>query len=68
MPKIINEFCRDCNHRKIPKNIRNEFNKNVFELFSECPINDDRITGCTTKFLEIDWANFFKHIKEVSKS
>lgn len=60
----MNKCCINCQHRKIPAEVKASFNDLVNKLFYECPLNDKRIYGCTVKYMNIDWANFMEYLKE----
>lgn len=62
----LNNCCLDCAHRKIPDEIKRKFNEKVYRLFYECPLKDKRITGCTIKYISIDWDSFLAHLEKVS--
>ena len=61
----IKKFCDGCKHRNISPEIKTIFNEVVQETFLVCPIETtDKIAGCFTKNLEIDWDGFTKFCRE----
>jgi hypothetical protein len=56
----MNSFCWKCQFKNTPRFLKEKFNAYGNRIFvEECPMNDDRVKGCTTKlFYEIDWKNF----------
>lgn len=61
----MNKFCLNCQHRKISDVLKEKFNKYSIPLFVECPKNDKHVSGCTVKYVEIDWENFVEYLKKV---
>ena len=54
----MKEFCKNCEHRKIPKSIKNKYTHRGMKIKFLCPMSIEKIYGCTVKFLEIDWGGF----------
>ena len=63
----MNSFCLERQHRRVPQGVRKKFNELVFNLFEECPLSDLDLSGCTTRYLEIDWISFTRYITARSK-
>lgn len=60
----MNEFCNTCQHKDIPKHIKDKFNKVVDTTFIECPTSDKVVVGCLIKNLNIDWIKFVQYLRE----
>lgn len=58
----MNRFCIECSHRRVSKEIRLKFNEFVYPYFIDCPIDDERIVGCSVLFLNINWNSFIRYI------
>lgn len=58
----MNHFCKDCQHRNVPKLIKEKFNTEIKNTFLECPTSDKKILYCFTKNYDIDWVNFVKFL------
>lgn len=63
----MNNFCKMCQHRLVPKKIKDIFNANVFIAFVDCPKRDIKICGCTVKYLDIDWKKFIQYLNRENK-
>lgn len=57
-------FCNDCEHRKVPRSIKNKFNEKVKPFFFECPMNSKDISGCTVKSIVVEWKVFIKWLRD----
>ena len=60
----IQNFCKNCPHRKIPQSMKHKFNAEVKLMFLECPMNDSNVIGCYIKNLNIDWKAFSSWLKD----
>jgi len=61
----MNKFCEDCVHRQVPKILKEKFNLLNYPLFvNDQPINDEKITGCTVKFVKINWPAMYSFIQQ----
>ena len=60
----MNKCCINCPHRKISSELKAEFNRLVNKVFYECPLNDEKIFGCTVKYMNIDWVSFMEYLEE----
>jgi hypothetical protein len=56
----MNRFCWKCEHKIIPKFLKQKFNEFANKIFiDECPLDDKNVKGCTTKmFYSVDWPSF----------
>ena len=64
---LLNYFCEDCKHRKIPEIIKRKFNEEVKETFFECPLDNEDIIYCFVKFYRINWEKFVNYLIEEEK-
>ena len=64
--KNLNSFCKNCQFKKVPKLLKDKYNKYVQKIFvDECPIFDGRVKGCTTKmFHQVEWEAFVLFLLE----
>jgi len=53
-----------CFHKDIPKIIKEEYNKEVFEFFIECPKDDEDVYDCIVRFFNINWSSYCDHLKK----
>jgi len=60
----MNKFCTTCQHKDVPSSLKEKYSKYIFELFVECPMNDENICGCTSKYIGIDWKAFLVFLKK----
>lgn len=58
----MNHFCKDCQHCNIPQLIKNKFDKEIREVFTDCPTNNNKIAYCFTKQYDVDWVKFLKYL------
>lgn len=59
----MNNFCITCRHRQIPSSLKEKYNKYCFNLFEECPMSDENICGCTSKYMDVNWRRFLTLLK-----
>jgi hypothetical protein len=60
----MNRFCWKCEFKEIPTLLKQKFNIFGARIFvDECPLDDDRVKGCTTKiFHKVNWNEFCKFL------
>jgi len=58
----MNRFCKNCPHSEVPAVLKELYRDMApLNFFKECPINNDKIYGCTMKYLLIDWKSVCKY-------
>ena len=61
----VKKFCNGCKHLNVDPMLKSMFNKVVQETFIVCPVNEEElISGCLIKNLEIDWESFVKYCSD----
>lgn len=56
---MVKSFCNDCKHKNVREELKVLFNENVHKTFITCPCEEtDKIEGCLTKSINIDWGSF----------
>ena len=51
-------FCRDCLHCNVNPTLKLIYNKYVKEAFTNCPETFEKVAGCFSKNIEVNWENF----------
>ena len=66
----MNNYCKICRHRDIPKILKEKYNEYVNLMFIECPMEDERIVGCLNSNFAIKWQEFYEWVydKGLTKS
>ena len=60
----MNTFCIDRLHCKYPKSLKSKFNQAAEKIFvDDCPMDDPKVVGCTTKRMAVDWFKFMSFLR-----
>lgn len=62
LEEYLNKFCKNCPHLKVPKLLKDKFNKFNYPLFINSPITDELVVGCVVKYQNIEWSYFAEYI------
>ncbi len=61
----MNEFCKKCKNRSVPKTLKKKFNETYKNVFIECPTSDLGVVGCLIpNVFNIDWNSFCSWLED----
>jgi len=61
----LNDFCKECQNRDVPKSIKDKFNEGFKNTFVECPTSDKKVVGCVIPInFKINWDSFCVWLEE----